>query len=154
MNKEQLLSTLNSFRDTLDKPDLMIVGSLSLYLNGFNVEVSDIDLELRNPSNKVLEKLYLLRISNPVDYPNYSKNNERIDFKYQGISFNVWIKRDKSLDEVDISMLTDTKLERRYTWYNYIKVSNVISTIKAMKEQNRGKDYKKTLELIQQITNC
>ncbi len=140
---------LKSFRDEMgERPDLMIVGSLSLYLNGFDVEVNDIDLEYYDPSPQNLEKLDLFERISPSGIKNYSVDEDkRYDFMYRGVKFNVWIKRvTESLEVVAV------KDVRRYTFWNYYKVSNVVSTIRAMREQGRIKDFRNILKLVNQIS--
>lgn len=148
LNLVSVQQVLASFRDEMGRPELMIVGSLSLHLNGFDVEVNDIDLEFYHPSPQSLEKLKFLVKASPSDIKNYSdEENKRYDFIYQGIKFNVWIKGRN--DEMEI--VSENEI-RRHTWWNYYKVSNVVSTIMAMREQRRNKDYRNILKLINQIS--
>lgn len=151
LNLVSVQQVLASFRDEMGRPELMIVGSLSLYLNGFDVEVNDIDLEYYHPSPQSLEKLKFLAKANPSGIKNYSnEENKRYDFIYQGINFNVWIK--SVIDNIDNMEIVEVSEERRHTWWNYYKVSNVVSTIMAMREQRRNKDYRNILKLINQIS--
>lgn len=148
LNLVSVQQVLASFRDEMGRPELMIVGSLSLHLNGFDVEVNDIDLEYYYPSSQSLEKLKFLTKANPSGIKNYSdEGNKRYDFIYQGIKFNVWVKSLIDMEVVEVSEA------RRHTWWNYYKVSNVISTVKAMRQQGRNKDYKNVMGLINQILN-
>lgn len=142
---------LKSFRDEMgERPDLMIVGSLSLYLNGFDVEVNDIDLEYYNPSPQNLEKLDLFERISPSGIKNYSVDEDkRYDFIYRGIKFNVWIKGVTESTEV-----VPIKDVRRYTFWNYYKVSNVVSTVRVMQQYGRSKDYVNLINLaIQLLSN-
>lgn len=148
LNLVSVQQVLASFRDEIGRPELMIVGSLSLHLNGFDVEVNDIDLEFYHPSPQSLEKLKFLVKASPSDIKNYSdEENKRYDFIYQGIKFNVWIK--SVIDNMEVVEVNEA---RRHTWWNYYKVSNVVSTIMAMREQRRNKDYRNILKLINQIS--
>ena len=148
LNLVSVQQVLESFRDEMGRPELMIVGSLSLHLNGFDVEVNDIDLEYYHPSPQSLEKIKFLAKANPSGIKNYGdEGNKRYDFIYQGIKFNVWVKSLIDMEVVEVSEA------RRHTWWNYYKVSNVISTVKSMRQQGRNKDYKNVMGLINQILN-
>lgn len=151
INLKEVQQVLTSFRDMMGRPELMIVGSLSLHLNGFGVEVNDIDLELHYPSPKSIEKLNMLSEVNPSGVKNYSEQTDkRYDFIYHGIKFNVWLKSEGQVNYT-VSIPGEEINERRYTWWNYYKVSNVVSTVKAMLQQGRSKDYKNLVKIVNQL---
>ncbi len=145
--KERIRKTdlaLENLRTQLGNPRTMIVGGYSLLLNGFDVEVGDVDIVIYNLEESEIKTLRLLESANPITYERYPelKPEKRYDFIYQNVRFNVWVER----------MTEEGILKRRHTYHNFCMVSNVMSSIREMVKCNRRKDYQKIISLVNQIT--
>ena len=90
---QELTHRLEDFLQLLNiKPeDVLVVGSMALYLSGFPTPVHDLDLEVRNMTESVRNQLKILETSTLppngyIDHPDPS----RYDIKFRGVEINVW----------------------------------------------------------------
>ena len=139
--------------DLLKSSKFIIGGSLGLKLHGFDVNVSDVDIEIveKNEENKkrIKRELEILVAANPITYNSqsgYEPPTYRFDFVFLGTRFNVWLS-DDTIHNEDLILPNG---ECIITGGNII-VGGVLSILKHKKQYGRRKDFVTINNLVKQI---
>ena len=132
---EQLVEIVKDFRENLVR-DFIVGGSLALVMvGGFNLPITDIDIEVEETNINALHGLRFLERASPSECKNYS-DGVRIDFIYCGVKFNVFIV---------------PKFTRSFVWKDYVKYGTVMSVINHKKSHNRVKDHQSINIIVREL---
>jgi len=132
---QELEEVIIDFRNNLVK-DFIVGGSMALVMcGGFDLPITDIDIEVEKSNTNVLIGLAFLSIGSPSECKNYSEGS-RFDFMYKGVKFNAFVVE---------------KFTRPFVYMNYIKYGTVMSVINHKKAHNRVKDYQAINSIVNEL---
>lgn len=140
-NYEKMIKVLTIFSNNFKGTDMVVGGSMAMYVHGFEVEPHDLDIELENPDKSTLITLQTM------DKVVYEQDNsvkplyEKFDGHYRimilGVYVDVWV-----LEKIDY---------KRVVEYQGFKFGDVISVLKHKMRMHRDKDYKALTKHIEQL---
>jgi hypothetical protein len=140
-NYEKMIKVLTIFSNNFKGTNMVVGGSMAMYVHGFEVEPHDLDIELENPDKSTLTTLQTM------DKVVYEQDNsvkplyEKFDGHYRimilGVYVDVWV-----LEKIDY---------KRVVEYQGFKFGDVISVLKHKMRMHRDKDYKALTKYIEQL---
>lgn len=140
-NYEKMIKVLTIFSNNFKGTNMVVGGSMAMYVHGFEVEPHDLDIELENPDKSTLTTLQT------IDKVVYEQDNsvkplyEKFDGHYRimilGVYVDVWV-----LEKIDY---------KRVVEYQGFKFGDVISVLKHKMRMHRDKDYKALTKYIEQL---
>lgn len=140
-NYEKMIKVLTIFSNNFKGTNMVVGGSMAMYVHGFEVEPHDLDIELENPDKSTLTTLQTM------DKVVYEQDNsvkplyEKFDGHYRimilGVYVDVWV-----LEKIDY---------KRVVEYQGFKFGDVISVLKHKMRMHRDKDYKALTKHIEQL---
>lgn len=140
-NYEKMIKVLTIFSNNFKGTNMVVGGSMAMYVHGFEVEPHNLDIELENPDKSTLTTLQTM------DKVVYEQDNsvkplyEKFDGHYRimilGVYVDVWV-----LEKIDY---------KRVVEYQGFKFGDVISVLKHKMRMHRDKDYKALTKYIEQL---
>lgn len=140
-NYEKMIKVLTIFSNNFKGTNMVVGGSMAMYVHGFEVEPHDLDIELENPDKSTLTTLQTM------DKVVYEQDNsvkplyEKFDGHYRimilGVYVDVWV-----LEKIDYNRVVE---------YEGFKFGDVISVLKHKMCMHRDKDYKALTKYIEQL---
>ena len=140
-NYEKMIKVLTIFSNNFKGTNMVIGGSMAMYVHGFKVESHDLDIELENPDKSTLATLEAMdKIVQEQDNsikPLYEKLDGHYRIMISGIYVDVWV-----VEKIDY---------KRVVEYQGFKFGDVISVLKKKMSMQRDKDYKALTNYIEQL---
>lgn len=137
----KLFKVLNVLKNSL-QCKRMVVGSMAMYVHGFNVEPHDLDIEIEGISGDSLRALSTMaRINKDMKsdiLSEYVETAPLYRIRIEDVDVDIWV-----VNKIDYN---------RTVFYNNIKFGDVLSVIKKKMDMKREKDYKSLVDYINQLT--
>lgn len=140
-NYEKMIKVLTIFSNNFKGTNMVVGGSMAMYVHGFKVEPHDLDIELENPDKSTLVTLQtmdkVVREQDNSVKPLYEKLDGHYRIMILGVYVDVWV-----LEKIDY---------KRVVEYQGFKFGDVISVLKHKMLMQRDKDYKALTKYIEQL---
>lgn len=140
-NYEKMIKVLTIFSNNFKGTNMVVGGSMAMYVHGFKVEPHDLDIELENPDKSTLVTLQtmdkVVREQDNSVKPLYEKLDGHYRIMILGVYVDVWV-----LEKIDY---------KRVVEYQGFKFGDVISVLKHKMLMHRDKDYKALTKYIEQL---
>ena len=145
-NSEELIAIVEKLSNILeiDKNNILVGGSLSLFISGFPIEgyINDLDIEIEFSKN-MFEKLSLIQKTtnskrNSVEYYGDFDKTPRFDIIIDGFKVNVWLPK---------------QLSEMFVYKDYVKYKAPMEVLKYKLGYARVKDIQYYKLLISKLTS-
>lgn len=140
-NYEKMIKVLTIFSNNFKGTNMVVGGSMAMYVHGFKVEPHDLDIELENPDKSTLAALEVMdKIVREQDN-SIKLLYEKLDGHYRIL-----------ISEVYVDVWVVEKIDyKRVVEYQGFKFGDVISVLKKKMYMHRDKDYKALTNYIEQL---
>lgn len=140
-NYEKMIKVLTIFSNNFKGTNMVVGGSMAMYVHGFKVEPHDLDIELENPDKSTLVTLQtmdkVVREQDNSVKPLYEKLDGHYRIMILGVYVDIWV-----LEKIDYKKVVE---------YQGFKFGDVISVLKKKMFMHRDKDYKALTNYIGQL---
>lgn len=140
-NYEKMIKVLTIFSNNFKGTDIVVGGSMAMYVHGFRLEPHDLDIELENPDEATLTSLKtlnrLVREQEGFKELLYEPNDGHYRILISGVYVDVWV-----VEKIDYNRIVE---------YQGFKFGDIISVLKMKMKMCRDKDYKALTNYIEQI---
>lgn len=138
----KLFKVLNVLKNSLQCKRMVVGGSMTMYVHGFNVEPHDLDIEIEGISGDSLRALSTMaRINKDMKsdiLSEYVETAPLYRIRIEDVDVDIWV-----VNKIDYN---------RTVFYNNIEFGDVLSVIKKKMDMKREKDYKSLVDYINQLT--
>lgn len=138
----KLFKVFNVLRNSLQCKRMVVGGSMAMYVHGFNVEPHDLDIEIEGISGDSLRALSTMaRINKDMKsdiLSEYVETAPLYRIRIEDVDVDIWV-----VNKIDYN---------RTVFYNNIEFGDVLSVIKKKMDMKREKDYKSSVDYINQLT--
>ena len=140
-NYEKMIKVLTIFSNTFKGTNIVVGGSMAMYVHGFKVKPHDLDIELENPDKSTLAALQTMDKLMHEQDDSIKLLYEKLDRHYRimilGVYVDVWV-----VEKIDYNRVVE---------YEGFKFGDVISVLKKKMFMHRDKDYKALTNYIEQL---
>lgn len=141
-NYEKMIKILTIFSNTFKGTNIVVGGSMAMYVHGFCVEPHDLDIEIEGISDDSLRALSTMaRINKDMKsdtLSEYPETSPLYRIKIEDVDVDIWV-----VNKIDYN---------RTVFYNNTEFGDVLSVIKKKMDMKREKDYKSLVDYINQLT--
>lgn len=138
---ERMSKVLTIFCNNFKGTNIVVGGSMAMYVHGFKLEPHDLDIELENPDEATLTSLKTLskmvREQEGLKELSYEPNDGHYRIMILGVYVDVWV-----VEAIDY---------KRIVTFEGFKFGDIISVLKKKMKMCRDKDYRALINYIEQI---
>lgn len=138
---ERMSKVLTIFCNNFKGTNIVVGGSMAMYVHGFKLEPHDLDIELENPDEATLTSLKTLskmvREQEGLKELSYEPNDGHYRIMILGVYVDVWV-----VEVIDYN---------RVVTFQGFKFGDIISVLKKKMKMCRDKDYRALTGYIEQI---
>lgn len=138
----KLFKVLNVLKNNLQCKRMVVGGSMAMYIHGFNVEPHDLDIEMEGISDdslRVLKTMAGINKDMKSDIlSEYPETSPLYRIKIEDVDVDIWV-----MNKIDYN---------RTVFCNNIEFGDVLSVVKKKMDMKREKDYKSSIDYINQLT--
>lgn len=140
-NYEKMIKVLTIFSNTFKGTNIVVGGSMAMYVHGFKVDPHDLDVEIENPNESTLSALQIMDKLLHEQDDSIKSLYEKLDRHYRIMILGIYIDV-RVVEKIDYKRIVE---------YQGFKFGDVISVLKKKMFMHRDKDYKALTNYIEQL---